>query len=1357
MAQLIRFGIPSLDRLLGQRADLPQDSNLQADLSRDSIPDLDDFGVGVLADKADKGDTTATTSFCLIGRDGSGKSVLALHLASRYLADCHPNDDPCATKVLYISTDLTFSKAEQIWENFDLGNPKGRKNPFEKPYQTSVPSKIVLEPMKVNNAQALADHLYSPLAPTVAFVDLAELSAGDDWAFMNRILAGLDDKPGPRHLLVIDAIEGFETLIGERDAYGEKLSRRSRIAQVMRLAAGRCHIVFVVEESETGIRQPEEFVTDVVIRLHSVEVNRYSRRTVEVEKVRGQSHARGQHSFTIRKGKGSTTGRGDSPYQKYFINPDDPKVPHQSIVDKYQSYVVVFPSLHFQSREIMELPNAGAHEADSKCAGFGIRYLDEMLVEGTDSNGLPIRGLPVGKVTALIGDLGTQRTGLGHSLLAECFAGLGKKLNQILKKLPVVLPTPSQSNLIDKDLASCIEHTAKKYKMESEILNKTDWLASELAVVLKDVGVAVLLTTTQDIDALTLAGEFAGWLCDEVSKAEGVNKDMLKCLLSAGLVTRIVCRRLEVHDLSSAVLMHIVQQAVSDARKRNGESDDRQIRVVIDDFSTWKEIYPDIRNEPLFLPSLLFYLRREGVVTLIIDSHPGRPDISVTDPFDSELRALVDHALYTWRVPFYGESRIAIAPIPPLSNGITTRIPGSAPRTVVRELKWSPPESQRKRPEVDPHFELYTGLEEGRPQPVGLEIRLYAETSEFHRYIEEQNDLLRELFTPTSGADKIIRPIPPESYDTLRDLCTIQRGTRLDHTLILQVDEFWSLRRHEGFRLQKPYLAAVTWKNKVADQTEDAIGLFRPGLNSKWKSEKGLWCRANFFVENGYKLFRRDKDQPQDKPKEVLEETVASTDGGIATPRGKPKQVLEKPEKVLEEIDRIPFSWDFGFLLCNLQAWMACQDREVPFWHHESVPPRSPLPIKKVWNDLPRAWGRGDDLTGFSRKEPPSSANKTRPTWREFLGACKVVAHAHSAGGSSPILPFDASLTSAESFSSLIIEVWASEAYRWLRKEEKERLIRRQWVPPEWAEQKGKEFFSLRRYTIELYLTWLLLVDVVDLSRFAQARKPFDPVLRGADSKAVAVRHWYKSACAAQEAASSEVTVPVGLPGHFSVRGDWFLAVASASRSSRLADRALDLLNSRRGQFVRMQLGLGLPTRNIAVDRGDRLRTQLISPCLTKKGKLDPGRTAHVVYDDLRKIGEQDNDEHVNEFYWLWRSAFRDYDLLSRIWQKSLVRMAVAWNDFRHEKGDSWVNGFEMYDRLCYYMKKMGKEPLSNADKKIDTRKLQGLMEESDWQEDDPNSFVQFSESWNEFRELCELTVRLFQMTVSDDYRPGTG
>jgi hypothetical protein len=297
-------------------------------------------------------------------------------------------------------------------------------------------------------------------------------------------------------------------------------------------------------------------------------------------------------------------------------------------------------------------------------------------------------------------------------------------------------------------IKSILEFVREQHVDAQETLNVVEKKLLQLHNALGVAGAVVLLTTIQDVDAESLARQFAGWILFELNIKNDDIARLIADLLTELIATRIVCRRLEVHDLSTPILMHIVRECVNEATRRSRQfcgkenrratPDGYRIRVVLDDFSTWKEIYPEIREEPLFLPALLFYLRRENVAALIVDSHPGRPGATVTDPFDSELRALVDHHLYTWRVQFFGESRIAIAAMPPT---VKDEIPdveiSPSPQFVVRELKWRKP-GRKRRPAIDPHFELYTGMEEGQPAPVGLDIRLFTEGSEFSSYADDR-------------------------------------------------------------------------------------------------------------------------------------------------------------------------------------------------------------------------------------------------------------------------------------------------------------------------------------------------------------------------------------------------------------------------------------------------------------------------------------------------------------------------------------------------------------------------------------------------------------------------------------------
>src|SRR4029453_5066691 len=91
----------------------------------------------------------------------------------------------------------------------------------------------------------------------------------------------------------------------------------------------------------------EEFVADTVIRLESMSTRNYERRVLKIEKARGQSHIRGQHHYSIRSGRGSTT--------RSQVNPDHPEVWASKSGGERQSYIQVFHSIHRLNRKIMEV------------------------------------------------------------------------------------------------------------------------------------------------------------------------------------------------------------------------------------------------------------------------------------------------------------------------------------------------------------------------------------------------------------------------------------------------------------------------------------------------------------------------------------------------------------------------------------------------------------------------------------------------------------------------------------------------------------------------------------------------------------------------------------------------------------------------------------------------------------------------------------------------------------------------------------------------------------------------------------------------------------------------------------------
>jgi KaiC/GvpD/RAD55 family RecA-like ATPase len=1369
----LRFGIPSLDALFGDRG-----------------------SKGIRLPGSDGGSTdslNSSVSVCISGPDGTGKSILGLHLASRYVADC-ARAGKARQKVLYISTDLKFGMAFKVWRDFALDWPDRRKVPFEKKGRETEATPAgddathvrlnPCSPLKgARGGKPLSEYLIGGDGDTdVYFVDLASSTVGDDWGFVNRVLSVLE-RPGaddPRHLVVIDSVEGFETLVGERDAFGLVRERRSRIAQVLRSAGDKCHTLFIVEEPKEGERLPEEFVTDVVIRLRSVLVRDYVRRTMEIEKARGHSHVRGQHAYLIRSGAGATTGQRenpDDPLIENVVDDDDPS--HTAGRPYHQSYLHICHSLHHSYRKAMTAGKGRAGEPSERYAAFGIRYLDDLLEKGNEnfkrSEGNDQRGLRCSTTTALIGNPETQKGPLGVAFLSRCFREYATRFGDLIDEL--VNPgqespddarleiirnfLPSTTAILDGSEESSVEkrrgaiseiakkavaeiasktkhgrlisnwvpdniirHSEALYRLNRAGILKSDdsnngrftedvnrWQENERADIDPLVkaaawmlgppahpndGVPVLLTT-QHVDAQKLVREFLPWLLRKVPKLRQYKEKGSIAALRILIEQYTICRRLEIHDLPSAVLIHILQRGISDARnilhgRNEGETlielaeKSQGIRVVIDDFSILKDTYIEIREEPLLSRFIVFYLGQEGVTTLLIDTQPGRPDTAVASPLHSELRSLVDNRIYTWRFPFYGEDRVAIAVIPSIS--------GDTP-AVIRELRGgvrsaSGPESLPLV--VDPHFELYSGIEKGEPKPIQLEIWLFEEAPAFKAYIEEENQRYASLFMPLwkeqpGGTGRVIAGIPANDYDEYRDICYLQRDTRLDHSLIFQVDEFWvmptspGLRRAGTFRPQWKYLNATTAEKSEEERLDgenwkrewavDPFRLFQKTVTDAGKPEKHEHTgkddkhrRRYEFVYDGYesKLDKRLDEKLNKEPNEEMQKLKAS-------------------------VDRVPFMWDFGFLLCKVRAWEEAEDLELAFWKHSN--PESKLTtIKDVWDGLPKAvkgLGTADDDarpgTAGDGALPVTTGYGARPSWRVFLEACYQLARKQAYSSLTPVTAFDIHGASSQTLSSLVLEIWASEIYQYNKDgavKLEQQVTKRPW---HLDTKSGGLIQWLTDYRKELFRVWLLLVEVLDFN--VMAKSVDAGTLRSLEPNptAITVRHWYKTACQVTGNLSfDDPIVPVGLPGHFSVRGDWFIAAAGGSRSGRLAERGIDLLTSRRANHIRLQKGLGLPVRRL---EDPELPTAILSIDYGSgyDPKLRSRRISRVKYSNLVSIGN-DPENDTQNFHWLWRSGLSNYHRHTRIWQNWLEQMIKWWDRMRYVYRDNWVNGFERYDSM---------------------------------------------------------------------------
>ena len=1293
-SSVLRFGIPTLDRLLGA----PRDPEAKPD----SKPTR---GIGLRSIRDYSGsdrsaaDALDTISVCIIGSDGVGKSMLAMHLCSTYRAETtnkrrsnpDKNDPPLIPMILYASTDLTHGRANASWRSFALDLPLCRiRDPFDavdnRTRYCEVPDPDKHPRIELKEYVPLAKQLPAESTGDVAFLDLATNTTGDDWAYLNRVVASLQHPPKnhPKHLLVVDAVEGLEVLVGETDAYGQHRDRRSRVTQLIRTAAERCHIVFLVEQQEGGRKTPEEFIADAVIRLSSIDEGGYSRRIVSVEKVRGQTHVRGQHDLALRSGKGSTTGK--------YINPDDPRVPHPSArqsspellklapheaftshtipISTYcQSYAYVFHSLHLISREVMN--DVGGPIVDSNhkvVAGFGIEHLDAILrksdqkVLGTTDQTLceqgDLRGLPADEPTALIGEDGTFKSKLSKAFLARS------------------------------------QHPER---------NGENGLA----------GIPVLLTT-------------------KTLERDGLIHRIKQHLLGRQQITvkHAICRRLEIHYMSAAALFHTIRMLIRAAQAAyfhenqtpdgwiKDEAERRKhgwnIRFVIDNWTAIQDAYPQVQNDPLFLPSLLFLLRREGIASLIIANEERGFTKSYRMNLTRRLRDVTSIQMYTWRVAYFGESRVAITVNPPLQS--------EGAGSVIRELRlfkehasihsreWS-----SRKVGVSPVFELYDGLEAGQLKYVPLRVYLYGvetyskgknvldvpgltqqrdDRNQGHAtaYYQDVKQAIERLLdidpdgipvksnseTSEASASDDHEPAqndrgagrstttqvmiePPEHYESLRDFSELQGVARFPYTIVLQVDEYWAKSHSLQLRAQQDYLNARTAEIKTVEKAEPT--------------------RIVYLVDDPFQLFQPSSDDVERLRLTRPEEFDVNSNPGktvgfrrcdtFSTVGYSVSQLLRNQR---DSVVKVPYSWDFGFLMLSNRAWT--------------------LGSSGTAGKNRKERSRLKDLLGKFQVIGQTSAGvgDSPMSWREFAEFCNSAAGLWNnrnrwKKNSESWIPFDVAPELQETVSSLFLEILVSEielrpVNRHARLCEfstgrNSTLQLENVLPPSRHEPEGCWDVGeiIRCFSQEAAAALILLSILLPESRFDDDNtiKP-----RDADKKAVAVRAWYSAARSIQ---TSGVGVdsygPAQLPGTRSVRGDWFLAIARGSRSIQMGERAIDLLNSRRANIVRLQTGIGLPVRNAHNKDSPELWTNLThDPDSSQKGQ-------RISYAELLELGAAEQPPTSQGLTWLWRSRIKRYDRHARLLRRWLCSMLRQSNYLMGENNSTAEQKLKLYDELA--------------------------------------------------------------------------
>ncbi len=1131
------------------------------------------FGIHALDEKlirrdADDSQQPSLWSAAIVGPDGTGKSILAMHIASNYLRE-HAARYGTAEKppyVFYVSTDLSATIAESTLSHFGLCYPSLRSRILRRAYKRFASAERIrrylqtskqldykeIEFETIRPSEARSEELLLKLKqlrkrkPTIYFVDLQADSAGDDWYFVNQLLGlfpGTDEAPS---LVVVDAVEGLEAFVGDLDTFGEVRSRRSRIAQLSRMCTkAKSNSVFVVERDDDDHREPEQFIVDYVITLRTRTEQEFVKRTVEIEKFRGCWHARGEHELTIRQGKGAFTGN--------VANLDEPPIPwtiekpnSKKKYERYLSHMLVIPSLHFVNREFRE-KNRALEDPQGR-PEFGLKLLDNLLGDVSK----PLDG--EGSITLLLGDAGTHKGRLARRFLSK--------------------------GLEDPD------------------------------------GIAILIST----GLIDKAG-----LKNRLSEHVPESNQLLECFddlrqkqfeMVNDRQSNILCRRLSVRHLTSAHLLLIIDtqlrwaKALSKRRNKAIKGNAYgHIRVVIDDWNNIVETHPNIARDPLFLQTLIANLKRGGVSALIVSTQPEQPFVETQELSRFDLRKIDEQHIYTWSTSFFGERRTAITCLN------DRRGPYQPTVLELRPLELAQSQRSAEAISIGRDFALYQGIENGAAIRVPLEIRLVSiedptTSSSVSRYANMINETFTRVFASTDQV-QVVHFDSLADYDRTATFSEWMDDTRLGRTLVMQIDEFWKLGGRKSHRQSLMDLSGY-WNEEVIGEYDTEEKKMRSVRSQA--DTYGVWQTME----------KPETTDTSSITAKYWKQVVERKEPGVATRNLYRVDMVDDEIRVCSPTDRIPYLWDFGFLLADKTLWKMHANEEVQDSYQRPS-------IREVWNSL---CVEGDWLDAVK----PNQGQRGNVSWLDFFAATRQIASFSDANA------MNTDLLTIETICSLLLEIWGSIAIQKDNHPENFSELTVRCPASSAASLPNVPLGKLLKENRES----LKIATVLLLYGFPQLTSEQDRRIcsRSENRRFVASREWYSTAVhrLRKEGSEGGRYSYLALPGSFTTRGDWFLSVASGSRSQLLAERSIDLLTSRRMGLIRLHAGLGLPVRDIV--RGneiDALGTAL--PRFDALERDDTGaiktdmNSKSLSYGDLKSLGAKQDVRS-----WLWRSRIKDYD-----------------------------------------------------------------------------------------------------------------
>lgn len=595
------------------------------------------------------------------------------------------------------------------------------------------------------------------------------------------------------------------------------------------------------------------------------------------------------------------------------------------------------------------------------------------------------------------------------------------------------------------------------------------------------------------------------------------------------------------------------------------------IRVVIDDISILLASYGLLDKSDYIIPVLTDLLRLAGVTALIVDTRSGGPLDIPEGTAGNTLRSKVDRCIFTWKVPYGGGTKVALAVIPAVDSNSPL---------VTRELRLT-----GNKLEVDRCLELYSNVlpsqSAGRselervPLKVLLMKSVLEEENRFSKEAQQVLDLTLGTETGASSCTDLVC-VQPTHLKELETIVLHSHESVSRETTVVMVDEFWIPRKD------------TKQVHRVRNETDKL---------------------ARFIDDDLIHHHTVLKDQTPLKSVPAYRLIDQSGTGNTAN-----------------QSCTFPLYYDFGLMLIRANRWKEVKAPEPapdsdPSKHQsegwKAIMDCAETVISAISTkitDMEIATRRGDESKACNHLGKNSIV-----FWHEFLAACQTVAErSYTRYDGQTLEAYEVDFSNVESLLCLILEMWQSSMV-WLKMLEPRQGKWQNFMYHPWSAINNRVRMGVKwqerlknrqREVIEvfknnclsdllsddsaqgesprfsLYLALMTLVDCVSFDKWDLDDVTRVFVEKKSTGEAVAGRYWYSTGCELLRAKDKagrpnfdpdDPLIPMALPGLFSVRGDWSLGVLKTSRSFYLGELAIQKLTGPKMTALRLQSGVGLP------------------------------------------------------------------------------------------------------------------------------------------------------------------------------------